>query len=66
MEPPAPGDPPILLRARTRNFTMTHLTIFLDSTGPITATQYERFQSMRERLGKQGFDIPLPTGNQQG
>ncbi|MFO1035733.1 MAG: arylsulfatase [Geminicoccaceae bacterium] len=32
-------------------------------TGPITLTQYQRFQNVREALGKQGFELPMPTGN---
>ena len=32
-------------------------------TGPITLTQYERFMNVREALKKDGFSIPLPTGN---
>jgi len=32
-------------------------------TGPITITQYERFQNIREQLSKEGFNIGLPTGN---
>ena len=32
-------------------------------TGPITITQYERFQSMREMLEKEGVNIPMPSGN---
>ena len=31
--------------------------------GPITLTQYERLKSVRDDLAKQGFEIPLPTGN---
>jgi hypothetical protein len=31
-------------------------------TGPITLSQYERFQWIREQLEKEGFTIPLPTG----
>ncbi|MBE9196298.1 arylsulfatase [Synechocystis sp. LEGE 06083] len=31
--------------------------------GPITLTQYERFQHIREMLAKEGITIPLPTGN---
>ncbi|EAQ75627.1 putative arylsulfatase [Synechococcus sp. WH 5701] len=31
--------------------------------GPITLTQYERFQHVREMLSKEGIKIPLPTGN---
>ncbi|UUO06170.1 arylsulfatase [Blastopirellula sp. J2-11] len=32
-------------------------------TGPITLTQYQRFQFVREQLKKDGVKIPLPTGN---
>jgi arylsulfatase len=32
-------------------------------SGPITLSQYERFQYIRETLGKEGIKIPLPTGN---
>jgi arylsulfatase len=32
-------------------------------TGPITLTQFQRLQSVRERLQKEGFNLPLPTGN---
>jgi len=32
-------------------------------SGPITLTQYQRFQYVRDALAKQGFNIPLPTGN---
>ncbi|MBC2764342.1 MAG: arylsulfatase [ANME-2 cluster archaeon] len=32
-------------------------------TGPITLSQYQRFKNVRENLQKQGFKIPLPTGN---
>ncbi|WP_210247389.1 arylsulfatase [Blastochloris sulfoviridis] len=32
-------------------------------SGPITLTQYQRFQNIREQLEKQGFSIGLPTGN---
>jgi arylsulfatase A-like enzyme len=31
--------------------------------GPITLSQFERFSYLRDSLAKQGFDIPLPTGN---
>ena len=31
--------------------------------GPITLSQYERFQFVRQALAKEGFEIPLPTGN---
>ncbi len=32
-------------------------------SGPITLTQYQRFAYIREALQKDGFNIPLPTGN---
>ena len=32
-------------------------------SGPITLTQYERFQHVREMLSNEGITIPLPTGN---
>ena len=32
-------------------------------TGPITLSQYERFKNIREMLEKEGFKLPLPTGN---
>ena len=32
-------------------------------TGPITLSQYERLQSVREMLQKEGIGLPLPTGN---
>jgi hypothetical protein len=32
-------------------------------TGPLTLTQYQRLQSVRETLEKEGINIPLPTGN---
>jgi len=32
-------------------------------TGPITISEYQRFQYVRERLEKEGVKIPLPTGN---
>jgi arylsulfatase len=32
-------------------------------TGPITISQYQRFQFVRQALAKEGFEIPLPTGN---
>ena len=31
-------------------------------TGPITISQYERFQNVREMLGKEGITLPMPTG----
>ncbi len=32
-------------------------------TGPITLTNYHRFMHIRKEFEKQGFKIPLPTGN---
>jgi arylsulfatase len=32
-------------------------------SGPITISQYERLQYVREKLMKEGITIPLPTGN---
>ncbi len=32
-------------------------------TGPITITDYEKLQHMRETLKKEGFNLPMPTGN---
>ena len=32
-------------------------------SGPLTLSQYERFQYVRDALQKDGFSIPLPTGN---
>ena len=32
-------------------------------SGPITISGYERFQHIREQLQKEGFKIPMPTGN---
>ena len=32
-------------------------------TGPITISQYERLQSVREMLAKEGVHVTLPTGN---
>jgi arylsulfatase A-like enzyme len=32
-------------------------------TGPITLTQYQRFQYIRDLLKNEGISIPLPTGN---
>jgi arylsulfatase A-like enzyme len=31
--------------------------------GPIEISKYQKFQWMREQLGKEGVNIPLPTGN---
>jgi len=35
----------------------------LGYTGPITISNYQRFQWLREQLAKEGFNLPLPTGN---
>jgi arylsulfatase A-like enzyme len=32
-------------------------------TGPITVSQYQKFQWIRDELKKEGVHIPLPTGN---
>jgi arylsulfatase A-like enzyme len=32
-------------------------------SGPITLSQYERFQFIRDSLAKEGIKIPMPTGN---
>jgi arylsulfatase len=32
-------------------------------SGPITITQYQRFQNVRDQLKNQGFSLGLPTGN---
>ncbi len=32
-------------------------------TGPITISNYEKFQWIRDQLGKDGIHLPLPTGN---
>jgi arylsulfatase A-like enzyme len=32
-------------------------------TGPITLSQYQRFMNIREALQKDGFSLPMPTGN---
>ena len=31
--------------------------------GPVTLSNYEKFQFVRETLAKEGVKIPLPTGN---
>ena len=31
--------------------------------GPVTLSSYQKFQWVREQLGKEGINIPLPTGN---
>ncbi len=35
----------------------------LTYTGPITISNYQRFEWLREQLKKEGFHIPLPNGN---
>jgi arylsulfatase len=32
-------------------------------TGPLTLSNYQKFQWVREQLGKEGISLPLPTGN---
>lgn len=32
-------------------------------SGPVTITEYERFQNVREQLNTQGFQLGMPTGN---
>ena len=32
-------------------------------TGPLTLSNYQRFQWVREQMEKEGVNIPLPTGN---
>ena len=32
-------------------------------TGPVTLTDYQRFQWVRDMLAKDGINIPMPTGN---
>jgi len=32
-------------------------------TGPITISNYQKFQWVRDQLGKDGISLPLPTGN---
>jgi arylsulfatase len=32
-------------------------------TGPVTISNYEKFQWIRDELAKEGIKIPLPTGN---
>jgi len=35
----------------------------LGYTGPITISNYQKFEWVREELKKQGFNLPMPTGN---
>jgi arylsulfatase A-like enzyme len=32
-------------------------------TGPITISNYQKFEWLRKELGKEGFNLPMPTGN---
>jgi arylsulfatase len=32
-------------------------------TGPVTLSNYQKFQWVREQLGKEGISLPMPTGN---
>jgi hypothetical protein len=32
-------------------------------TGPLTLTDYQRLQSVRDLLAKDGIHLPMPTGN---
>jgi arylsulfatase len=32
-------------------------------TGPLTISQYEKFKNVREALEKEGFKLPMPSGN---
>jgi arylsulfatase A-like enzyme len=32
-------------------------------TGPITISRYQKFQWVRDQLGKEGISLPMPTGN---
>ncbi len=32
-------------------------------TGPVTLSDYERLQNVREMLQKEGIHLPMPTGN---
>ena len=32
-------------------------------TGPITISNYQKFQWVRDQLGKEGISLPLPSGN---
>jgi arylsulfatase len=31
--------------------------------GPIELSQYQKFQSVREQLQKEGINLPMPAGN---
>jgi arylsulfatase len=32
-------------------------------TGPLEVSKYQQFQWLRDELGKEGFKLPMPTGN---
>jgi arylsulfatase len=32
-------------------------------TGPITISNYQKFEWVRNELKKEGFNLPMPTGN---
>ena len=32
-------------------------------TGPLEISKYQQFEWLRAQLGKEGFDLPMPTGN---
>jgi len=32
-------------------------------SGPITLSEYEKFETVRELLAKEGIKLPIPTGN---
>jgi len=32
-------------------------------TGPITISNYQKFEWVRDQLAKDGFELSLPTGN---
>jgi hypothetical protein len=35
----------------------------LGYTGPVTLSNYQRFQWIREQLEKEGVNLPMPSGN---
>jgi len=35
----------------------------LGYTGPITISNYQKFEWVRNELKKEGFNLPMPTGN---
>jgi len=46
---------------REKILTVMHLKAGV--LGPITMSQYERFQNIREQLAKEGIKLPLPIGD---